>query len=162
MLSATKESFKDELNHTMEEVAELQALSVQTQGWMNSTEQILEVFKKRFAVIRPILNWMSPGKDPDDLGESSMESLTHQIADMQEKIKILENRVVGSGVQMGNCIFQSFKDLHKWVQVKFPKGRFGLFVDGHSFLEFFTLSGHIDTESVAAAFSHSMKAGFTA
>jgi hypothetical protein len=44
MLSATKESFKDELNHTMEEVAELQALSVQTQGWMNSTEQILEVF----------------------------------------------------------------------------------------------------------------------
>ena len=155
MLSATKDSFKDELNHTME------ALSVQTQGWMNSTEQILEVFKKRFAVIHPILNWMSPGKDPDDLGESSMESLTHQIVDMQEKIKILENRVVGSGVQMGNCIFQSFKDLHKWVQVKVPKGRFGLFVDGHSFLDFFTLSGHIDTESVATAFSHSMKAGFT-
>jgi hypothetical protein len=34
MLSTPKDSFKDELNHTMEEVAELQALSVQTQGWM--------------------------------------------------------------------------------------------------------------------------------
>jgi hypothetical protein len=90
-----------------------------------------------------------------------MKSLTCLIADMQEKIKILESQVVGSGVQMGNCVFQSFKDLHKWVQVKVPNGRFGLFVDGHSFLEFFTLSEHIDTESGAAAFSHLMKTGFT-
>jgi hypothetical protein len=36
-----------------------------------------------------------------------------------------------------------------------------LIVDGHSFLEFFTLSGHIDTEAGATAFSHSQKAGFT-
>jgi hypothetical protein len=36
-----------------------------------------------------------------------------------------------------------------------------LFVDGHSFLEFFSLSGHIDTESGTAAFSHSQKAGFS-
>jgi hypothetical protein len=33
--------------------------------------------------------------------------------------------------------------------------------DSHSFLEFFTLSGHIDTETGTAAFSHSQKAGFT-
>jgi hypothetical protein len=34
--------------------------------------------------------------------------------------------------------------------------KFGLFVDGHSFLEFFSLSGYIDTE----AKSNSQKAGF--
>lgn len=161
LISASNDSFKDELNHTMEEVAELQALSIQTQGWMTSTEQILETFQKRFAVIRPLLNRISSTKTSESVGEPSVESLTRQIADMQEKIKILENRVVGSGVQMGSCVFQSFEDLHRWVQVKVPKGRFGLFVDGHSFLEFFTLSGHIDTEAGAAAFSHSMKAGFT-
>jgi hypothetical protein len=46
------------------------------------------------------------------------------------------------------------------VRVITPKGRFRLFVNGHSFLEFFTLSGHIDTESGTAAFSHSQKVGF--
>jgi hypothetical protein len=158
---STQANFKDELNHTMEEVAELQAMLVQSQGWMANTAQTLEVFKKRFGVIRPLLNRFtsSPGESDSDL--SKYDTLHRQLQDMQEKIKILENRVVGSSVQMGNCVFQSFEDLHKWVQVKIPKGRFGLFVDGHSFLEFYTLSGHIDTEAGAAAFSHSQKAGFT-
>ncbi len=158
---STQANFKDELNHTMEEVAELQAMLVQSQGWMANTAQTLEVFKKRFGVIRPLLNRFtsSPGESDSDL--SKYDTLHCQLQDMQEKIKMLENRVVGSGVQMGNCVFQSFEDLHKWVQVKIPKGRFGLFVDGHSFLEFYTLSGHIDTEAGAAAFSHSQKAGFT-
>jgi hypothetical protein len=80
---------------------------------------------------------------------------------MEEKIKILENHVVGSGVHLGGCVFQSFEILHKWVQTKVPKGRLGLFIYCHSFLEFFTLSGHKDTEAGAAAFSHSMKADFT-
>jgi len=47
-----------------------------------------------------------------------------------------------------------------FFKVKVPKGRFGLFVDGHSFLEFFTLSGHIDTETGTAAFSNSQKSWF--
>jgi hypothetical protein len=86
--------------------------------------------------------------------------LYRHILDLEEKIKILENRVVSSGVQMGGCVFQSFDDLLVWVRIKVPKGRFGLFVDGHSFLEDFTLSGHIDTEAGTAAFSNSQKAGF--
>jgi hypothetical protein len=80
---------------------------------------------------------------------------------LEEKLRIIENRVVGGGVQLGGFVFQSFDDLLKWVQVKMPKGRFGLFVDGHSFLEFFTLTGHIDTESGTATFSNSQKAGFS-
>jgi hypothetical protein len=89
------------------------------------------------------------------------EVLYRNLLDLEEKIKILENRVVGAGVQMGCMVFQSFEDLLAWVRIKIPKGRFGLIVDGHSFLEFFTLSGHIDTEAGTAAVSHSQKAGFS-
>jgi hypothetical protein len=160
-LGSNENALKDELNHTMEEVAEVQAWIQQSQSWMNGIDQTLEVFKKRFSVIRPFLNRTSTSPDSDYPGYLSVEALNHRLLDMQEKVKILENRVVGSGVQLGSCVFQSFEDLYKWVQVKVPKGRFGLFVDGHSFLEFFTLSGHIDTEAGATAFSHSLKAGFT-
>jgi len=52
---------------------------------------------------------------------------------------------------MGDLVFQSFEDLLTWAKVKLPQGRFGFVVDGHSFLEFFTLSGHIDSELSAAA-----------
>ena len=160
-LGSNQNALKDELNHTMEEVAEVQAWIQQSQSWMNVIDQTLEVFKKRFSVIRPFLNHASTSPDGDYPGDLSAEALNRRLLDMQEKIKILENRVVGSGVQLGSCVFQSFEDLYKWVQVKVPKGRFGLFVDGHSFLEFFTLSGHIDTKAGAAAFRHSLKAGFT-
>jgi hypothetical protein len=57
--------------------------------------------------------------------------------------------------------FQSFEDLLAWVQIKLPRGHFGLFVDGRSFLEFFTLSGHVDTETGTTSFSHSQKDGFS-
>ena len=160
-ISSAVSSLKEDQNHVMEEVSELQALATQHQGWVSVTDQTLEVFRKRFAVIRPFLNRFSDAKDEENAPGASVEALSRQVADLQEKIKILENRVVGSGVQMGNCVFQSFEDMHKWVQVQVPKGRFGLFVDGHSFLELFTLSGHIDTEAGTAAFSHSMKAGFS-
>ncbi len=35
-----------------------------------------------------------------------------------------------------------------------------MIVNGHSFLKFFTLSGHIDTKAGTIAFSHSQKMGF--
>lgn len=55
-------------------------------------------------------------------------------------------------------MFQLFEDLLARTKVNVPEGWFGLFVDGRSFLEFFSLSGYsyIDTE----AKSNSQKAGF--
>ena len=47
--------------------------------------------------------------------------------------------MVGAGEKMGDLVFQSFEDLLTWAKVKLPQGRFGFVVDGHSFLEFFTL-----------------------
>ncbi len=89
------------------------------------------------------------------------DSMQSQFSDLEDKVKLLENRVVGAGVQMGGMDFQSFEDLLAWVQIKLPRGHFGLYVDGHS-LEFFTLSGHVDTEAGTTSFSHSQKADFSA
>jgi hypothetical protein len=50
------------------------------------------------------------------------DSVYHRMIELEEKVKLLENRVVGAGVQMGNMVFQSFEDLLAWVQTKIPKG----------------------------------------
>jgi hypothetical protein len=75
----------------------------------------------------------------DDLGPPPSDLLTHvDLLDslVRDLIFLLENRVVGAGVKMGDLVFQSFKDLLSWVKVKLPSGRFRFIVDGHSFLEF--------------------------
>ena len=67
---------------------------------------------------------------------------------------------MGAGIKMGDLIFQSFEDLLIWVKTKLPLGRFGFIVDGHSFLEFFTLTAQIDSELSAAAEHNAEKAGY--
>ncbi len=92
----------------------------------------------------------------DQTTDSQLTSAAYiRLSDLEEKVKLLEHRVVGAGVQMGSILFQSFEDLLVWVRVKILKVCFGLIIDGHSFLEFFTLIGHIDTETGTAAYSHS-------
>jgi len=167
------ELHKRSVNTLHEEFAEMQDLPSQLDQWMHATNLTFEAFNKRFASIKLVLNRVTPdfGNNKENMptllsGKNSEDALTsdllyHRVLDLEEKIKILESRVVGAGVQLGGLVFQSFEDLYAWVKIKIPKGRFGLFVDGHSFLEFFSLSGHIDTESGAAAFSHSQRAGFS-
>jgi hypothetical protein len=177
--TSTLEEVQDNVNGTTEEISELQSASSQFDVWMSNTDRLLTTYGKRFAAIKPIIQKVSsptsimqedgffqrPNATTTSLsrGENcgNQEAMSRRIADLEDKIKLLENRVVGAGVQMGSFVFQSFDDLVKWVQTKVPKGRFGLFVDGHSFLEFFTLSGHVDTEVGTAAFSHSIKARFS-
>jgi hypothetical protein len=164
---STQDDMKANFNNMMEEVAELQSVTIQFETWMSTTEKTLETFRQRFGHIKPLLSRLnSSTQAPDEFLDSNApdksddSSLTRCLQDLEEKLKIVENRVVGAGVQLGSHVFQSFDDLLVWVRVNAPKGRFGLFVDGHSFLEFFTLSGHIDTEAGTAAFSNSQKAGF--
>jgi hypothetical protein len=101
-----------------------------------------------------------------DLDGSSLQTqekvnfLDATLRDHEAKIKVLENRVVGEGVQLGNLCFQTFDELQVWASVHVPTGRFGLFVDGHSLMEFFTSSVHLDTTTSAAAESHAEKAGY--
>jgi chromosome segregation ATPase len=158
-ITSNLEEFQDNVNGTMEELSELQAAQSQFSNWMSNADKLLTTYGKRFAAIKPIIQKMSSSNSvlqEDSFLESfkvsstvplrsetcgDQEAMVRRIADLEEKIKLLENRVVGAGVQMGSFVFQSFDDLVKWVQTKVPKGRFGLFVDGHSFLKFFTLSG---------------------
>ena len=178
-LSSNVEEIRDNVNGFMEDFTEQQSVTSQLSTWMSNTDKILTTSGKRFATIKPLLQKMhghahttqedhtlqdhhaSYSTASRDIQVGDAEAMARRIADLEDKIKLLENRVVGAGVQMGSFVFQSFEDLVRWVQVKVPKGRFGLFVDGHSFLEFFTLSGHVDTEVGTAAVSHSIKAGFS-
>jgi hypothetical protein len=96
---------------------------------------------------------------PADI-QQRLDQLEVTLRDQAHTISLLENRVVGAGVKMGDLVFQSFEDLLLWVKVKLPSGRFGFVVDGHSFLEFFTLSLHVDSESSAAAEHNAEKAGY--
>jgi hypothetical protein len=53
--------------------------------------------------------WSSPAFAHENrIPSSRNEELIRKLLDLEEKIKILENRVVGAGVQMGNIMFQSF------------------------------------------------------
>jgi len=165
---STQDDMKANLNNVMEEVAEVQSVPIQFETWMSTTEKTLETFRRRFGHIKPLLSRLNSSTHaPDEFVDSSASdksddlSLTSRLQVVEEKLKIVENRVVGAGVQLGSYMFQSFDDLLVWVRVNVPKGRFGLFVDGHSFLEFFTLSDHIDTEAGTAAFSNSQNAGFS-
>jgi len=172
-LSEEVESQKRSLNTLQEEVAEVQDLPSQFDQWMHASNRTFESFNKRFATIRTVMSRIPPdfnyNKENETPGGNMKQSevpavadqLYRRVLDLEEKIKIPESRVVGAGVQLGGLVFQSFEDFNAWVKLKVPKERFGLFVDGYSFLEFFSLSGHIDTESDAAAFSHSQKTGFS-
>jgi hypothetical protein len=172
-LASSQSNLQAQVDSLSDEVAELQGITSQLESWSNSVDKSVEIFHKRFGIIKPLLSkFTGENKEnvvdfpaPSDLfSPTTMDSNTlyRRIIDLEETVKILlGNRVVGAGAQRVGCVFQSFDDLLVWVKVKVPKERFGLFVDGHSVLEFFTLSGHIDTETGTAAFSNSQKAGFS-
>jgi hypothetical protein len=159
---------------TLEEVAELQKSNAYINTWTQSTDNAMGVFQNRFQQIKPLFdkltNIVDSGANKENEYHSSTssgghpskvnDSLVCMLKDLEEKIKLLENGVAGTVVQMGNILFQSFEDLLSWVQVKIPKGRFGLTVDGHSFLEFFTLSGYIDTEAGTTTLAILKRRGF--
>lgn len=100
-------------------------------------------------------DWAAAEEDPDRL--CMVESM---LRDQAARLDQIANRVTGVGVKMGNLVFPSFEDLMGWVKLNVSKGRFGVFVDAHSFLEFFAQGAHHSAESSAAAESHSDKAGY--
>jgi hypothetical protein len=171
-LSLDLENLKKTVNSMQEEFGEFQDLPLQFEQWTQASNRNFEAFNRRFASIKSVLsrNLSAYDDDKENVKQSSLSAdpdqissdiLYRQILSLEETIKLLESRVVGAGVQLGGLVFQSFDDLLAWVKIKVPKGRFGVFVDGHSFLEFFSLLGHVDTEAGTAAFSHSQKAGFS-
>lgn len=164
------------------EFKQMKSASDQMENRLRAVELQVDTHNKRFTHIRPLLTLGIRPAGLDDIMtrlihlEEQQQQMVHQdtillqdqvnilealVRDQAATILVLENRVVGSGVQLGDFCFQSFDDLLLWVKKNLPLGRFGLIVDGHSFLEFFSLSGHIDTEVAASAEHNADKAGYS-
>jgi hypothetical protein len=88
------------------------------------------------------------------------KALDETLGELKEEVRLLKQRVVGAGITIGSQVFQSYEDFAIWVKTGVPAGRFGLFVDGHSLLDFFSFVGFLDAESVANSFHSSNKSGF--
>jgi hypothetical protein len=91
----------------------------------------------------------------------SSSGLKASILDLKHQVKVLQHRIVGGGVKIGNNVFQSFEDVQVWVKAELPTRRYGLFVDAVSILDFFSFLGHIDAESQVSTLHNANKAGFT-
>jgi len=82
------------------------------------------------------------------------------VISLQAQVKLLQQRIVGDGVQIGSKVFQSFDDLRVWVPLKLPTRRYGLFVDAVSLLDCFTSMGHVDAEETFTSFYNQKRTGF--
>jgi hypothetical protein len=157
---------------------------MQINNRLDQMENLLRVHADRFKNIRPILEQIPSmsvsGSYSEALGsrhltelETRLSTLEQKISTkgmdihfaeslstVQEEIRLLQQRIVGSGVAIGPQIFQSYEDLVIWTKTNLPSGRFGLFVDGHSLLDFFSFIGFLGAESVANSFHSSNKSGF--
>jgi len=51
---------------------------------------------------------------------SSPSNLDATILDLKHQVKVLQHRVRGGGVRIGNKVFQSFKDVQVWVKSELP------------------------------------------
>jgi hypothetical protein len=88
------------------------------------------------------------------------EGLSSQVISLQAQVKLLQQQIVGDGVQIGSKVFQSFDDLRAWVPLKLPNRRYGLFVDAVSLLDFFTSVGHVDAKQTFTSFYSQKRTGF--
>ncbi len=75
------------------------------------------------------------------------------------KISTLEKRMVGDGVTIGSCIFQTLDDVRSWCSTQLKTYRFGLFLDGVSIFEFLA-QDHADTTEVLTNLYNSQKNQF--
>jgi len=145
-------------------------------------EDTLRVHTTRFLNIRPVLEPITTITGPSNTHSSdhlladvqarltALENhtpsghtdilYTESITTLQEEVRLLKQCIVGSGITVGSQVFQSYEDFVIWVKTNLPTGRFGLFVDGHSLLDFFSFVGFLDVESVANSFHSSNKSGF--
>jgi hypothetical protein len=91
---------------------------------------------------------------------SSSPCPLEDISTIKEEIRMLKQQIGGSGIAVGHQVFQAYEEFAAWVKTEIPQGRFSMFVDEHSLLDFFSSMGFLDTESVANSFHSSNKSGF--
>jgi hypothetical protein len=151
-------------------------------------EKQLQAYESRFARLLPLLQSLSrssvhPSSNDNPLYREEFQDLQKQVellssklasrpalgspdlalqvTTLQAQVKLLQQRIVGDGVQIGAKVFQSFDDLRAWIPLKLPNRRYGLFVDAVSLLDFFTAIGHVDAEQTFTSYYSQKRTGFT-
>jgi len=104
------------------------------------------------------LEWQAFQRTP--VAHPSSSALEEQLRDVTGQLKILQQRILGSGVQIGSRVFQSFDDVKVWIKSQLPSRRYGLFVDAVSLLDFISASHYSDVDKTFTAFHNQQKTGF--
>lgn len=102
--------------------------------------------------------WQAFQRTP--VAHPSSSALEEQLRDVTGQLKILQQRILGSGVQIGSRVFQSFDDVKVWIKSQLPSRRYGLFVDAVSLLDFISASHYSDVDKTFTAFHNQQKTGF--
>jgi hypothetical protein len=115
-LASAHSNLQAQVDSLSDEVTELQGITGQLESWSNSVNKSVEIFHKRFVIIKPLLSKFT-GENKENvvdfpapsslLSPTTMDpdTLYQHIIDLEETVKILGNRVVGAGVHMGGCVF---------------------------------------------------------
>jgi len=145
----------------VKELVDLSRAGSTAGGNAKLTEQVVQLQKELPDVKKKVDNadeaaWNMLAPDGRDAGTFDAD-----MRDVKAKLVLLEQRVVGEGVQMGTKVFQCFEDMRTWTITGLPNGRYGLFVDGVSLLDFFAFTGFTESEKSIAAMHNSQKTGFT-
>jgi len=108
---------------------------------------------------QPINPTSIPQLIPISPSNSSDSDSSVRISTLEEKIRRLENRVVGDGVSIGTFVFQTLDDVRTWCATNLKSNRFGLFLDGVSIFEFLA-QDHADATEVLTNLYNSQKNKF--
>lgn len=141
-------------------------LSVKPQNKSPTQESELQAFKMQLQEMEAKVLSLQEilwdgGVSAPPLGQFASSNVDEILRDLRAQVLILQQRVVGGGVQIGTRVFQSFEDVIVWVKAELPCQRYGLFVDAVSLLDFFTCIGHVDAEKTFAAFHSQQRSGFS-
>mmetsp|Transcript_6065 Transcript_6065/g.8862 ORF Transcript_6065/g.8862 Transcript_6065/m.8862 type:complete len:105 (+) Transcript_6065:1206-1520(+) len=73
-----------------------------------------------------------------------------KVLSIENKVTVLERRIIGDGVSIGVYSFQSFEDCRIWAKTHMPNNRYGLFVDVISLFELFHLDQVANSETIGS------------
>jgi hypothetical protein len=137
--------------------------------WFNSIQPLFQTIKNLNQAITRLQQAgtfrsspLNPGPShfvPISPSSSVDSDSTIRFNTINERLKRLENRIVGDGVTIGHFVFQTLDDVRMWCNLHLKSNRFGLFLDGVLIYEFLA-QDHADMTEVLTNLYSSQKNKF--